>query len=73
MVVHVRDEEDLMTEPRYERCAICDDFTGRVGRAEDSIYCEVFRAMDGYEVGDEIGPLCEECYTCLRKGGYIDD
>ena len=40
-----------MASDRVERCAVCDEPTGRAGLHEDSLYLE-----DGY------GPLCEACY-----------
>lgn len=46
----------------YEVCCKCGAATGRAGRADDSIYIE-------YN-GDEIGPLCEDCYKPFQE---IDD
>lgn len=40
---------------REERCANCDDPTGRAGRGDDSLYVQ---RIDGRE----IGPLCPDCY-----------
>ena len=42
-----------------EYCCECDNPTGRAGRAEDSIYAEYMMG------GDEIGPLCWNCYDEL--------
>lgn len=39
-----------------ERCSLCDEFTGRAGRGEDSIYLE-----------DDTGPFCEECSDGLKN------
>lgn len=39
-----------------ERCVICDEPTGRAGRADDSIYCP--------ECNN--GPFCESC--CYENG-----
>ena len=57
----------LMTEPQYEHCSICDDLTGRAGRADDSLYAE---RLDGT---GEVGPLCYECFQQLVEAGVIDD
>lgn len=35
----------------YERCFLCDEPTGRAGRADDSLYDE-----------DGLGPYCEGCW-----------
>jgi hypothetical protein len=35
-----------------ERCVECDEPTGRAGRDDDSLYCDVCGA----------GPFCEKCY-----------
>lgn len=50
-----------------ERCCECDDPTGRAGRGDDSIYAEVVAT------GDEIGPLCSECFNRLESEGKIHD
>ena len=50
-----------------EYCCECDSPTGRAGRGEDSIYAEF---MIG---GDEIGPLCWECYQSLIHAKIIKD
>lgn len=49
-----------MTEKRYEYCWICDDLTGRAGRADGSLYCEI--CEEGDLDGNEHGPFCEECW-----------
>ena len=36
--------------PWVELCWLCDEPTGRAGKAEDSLYRE------------EVGPYCEECW-----------
>ena len=41
-----------MTEPREERCCLCDDATGKVRKSDNSIYMT-------------IGPLCKECIDDL--------
>ena len=38
---------------RIERCFLCDDATGRAGKAEDSLY------------NDDDGPFCLACYTIV--------
>ena len=38
----------------FERCTHCNDFTGRGGVTEDSLYLK------------ESGPLCENCYEAKR-------
>jgi len=48
-----------------EYCCECDNSTGRAGRGEDSIYAEY---MIG---GDEVGPLCFECYDELISAKII--
>lgn len=55
-----------MSEQRIERCCLCDDPTGRVGRADDSIYVDAGKA--------ELGPLCPECYRGLAESfaNYVD-
>jgi hypothetical protein len=35
---------------RYEHCFVCDDLTGKAGRADDSLYI------------NSVGPFCENCY-----------
>lgn len=50
----------------YEYCCICGNPTGRAGRGEDSIYAT--RLLDG----DEIGPLCEDCYAELKEAESIE-
>jgi hypothetical protein len=44
-----------------ERCCLCDELTGRAGRADDSLYLDTPSA--------ELGPLCEECYGALDRSG----
>jgi len=46
--------------PPLEYCQLCNSETGRAGRSDDSIYLEIPH-------GDEIGPLCEECYSAFGK------
>jgi hypothetical protein len=42
----------------YEHCCVCDDLTGRAGRADDSRYCE---QCD--DIGQlPYGPFCDECF-----------
>ena len=43
---------------KIERCAECDEPTGRAGRSDDSIY------LEGWD-GVERGPLCETCRELL--------
>ena len=50
-----------------EYCCECDNPTGNAGRGEDSIYAELM--VDG----DEIGPLCRECYDELLATKIIID
>ena len=38
-------------ETTLEKCVLCDEPTGRAGKGEDSLYCEVC----------EKGPLCSGC------------
>ncbi|KKN11030.1 hypothetical protein LCGC14_1030590 [marine sediment metagenome] len=42
-----------MSDERCERCGVCDELTGRAGRIEDSLYCDLCEA----------GPFCESCWT----------
>ena len=48
-----------------EYCCECDNPTGRAGRGEDSIFAEFIIG------GDEIGPLCWECYNKLLAAKMI--
>lgn len=48
-----------------ERCCECDEPTERAGRGDGSIYAE------NAKTGDEIGPLCSECYDRLCAEGVI--
>ena len=65
-------------EPRpCEYCTFCNNETGRAGAGDGSIYVEAVlpfsidsRAVD---VGEEIGPLCEECFGALRQLMVIED
>ncbi len=53
-----------------EECYVCGKYTGRAGRADDSIYCEC-----------GAGPFCEECWDghwCLEREAtesmpFVDD
>lgn len=49
----------------YETCVICDCETGRAGRADDSIYETLSKDLPelNLKAGDEIGPLCSDCYV----------
>ncbi len=42
-----------------EMCVVCDDPTGRAGRGEDSIYCDVCEVVG---VNILCGPFCADCY-----------
>jgi len=49
-----------------EYCSECGDTTGRAGAGEDSIYVTLARDWHKpsgaiWPVGEEVGPLCEEC------------
>jgi hypothetical protein len=57
---------------RLETCVQCYEPTGRAGRSDDSIYCELLTDYEGQEIGDEIGPLCVACYRRLRELGIVD-
>jgi len=49
---------------RAERCAECDQATGRAGASDDSLYCDQCEA----------GPLCQECYDshkCESTRRYV--
>ena len=35
-----------------ERCCSCDEYTGRAGKGEDSLYCDEH----------DSGPYCEDCW-----------
>jgi len=48
-----------------EYCCECDNPTGNAGRGEDSIYADFLIG------GDEIGPLCWECYENLVAAKII--
>jgi hypothetical protein len=63
-----------------ELCCVCDDETGRAGRGEDSIFREVLKTScelfhDGRQlcqnVGDEVGPLCENCDAAMTELGFF--
>lgn len=64
-----------------ERCCMCDDPTGKAGRSDDSIYKECVHAFqaqpnpDGATIlpGEEVGPLCGECYEKLMSHGFIEE
>ena len=51
-------------ERPLEHCCLCDDLTGRAGRADDSLYLETPTA--------ELGPLCEACWGALRRDDLED-
>ena len=60
-----------------EICCLCGCPTERAGRADDSIYSDVvlsFR-IDSltFEPGNEVGPLCVECWQALNQLMVIDD
>jgi len=59
-----------------EECQICSEYTGRAGRADDSIYWTLVAAFTtfgfGLEVGDEVGPLCEDCNRSLERLGLVE-
>ena len=50
MAAALAGEEATVRE--IERCVECDEPTGRAGRDDDSMYCDVCGA----------GPFCEGCY-----------
>ena len=64
-----------------EICCICEDPTGRAGRGEDSIYCDMKENFELYDCpfkpflesmkGKELGPVCEDCYGELIDNGLI--
>lgn len=54
-----------------ERCYICDEPTGRAGRCDDSIFVEIIKER-GFDLGEEVGPLCEECCNDLTHEGVIE-
>lgn len=42
---------------RFEHCCNCGDKTGKSGKGDDSLYCEVCGK----------GPFCEDCwYICMN-------
>jgi hypothetical protein len=68
--------------PSLEYCCLCDSTTGRAGRGEDSIYrevvkteCEFFNAGNPVcqNVGDDVGPLCEDCSAEMTRLGFFED
>ena len=46
-----------MTDKTIETCCVCDEPTGRAGRADDSLYCDEC----------DVGPFCEECWDDHHK------
>ena len=66
-----------MSDLPLEHCRLCDEPTGRAGRGDDSIYCELLNhiVLGGvpYDSGDEIGPLCSGCKDTLVADGEIVD
>lgn len=65
-----------MTNPEVELCCLCDEPTGKSGKGEDSIYriLAIDWCFDGCmdEMGDEIGPLCEECNHKLEDKEVLE-
>jgi len=56
-----------------ERCCLCDAPTGRSGKGEDSIYRVLAFDWCMDKMGDEIGPLCEDCNRKLENEGIIEE
>ena len=64
---------DIMGK-ELERCLICEEPTGRAGRAEDSLYPTLICSYSPFVLryGDEVGPLCGDCYNAFGRLGFID-
>lgn len=56
----------MTNQPPIEYCVICDDPTGRAGRAEDSLYIQ-------HADESETGPLCEGCYEDAKAMADAED
>ena len=53
---------------RYEEiCDVCGEPTGNAGRGDDSVYIELTTDYFGYKEGEELGPLCGECYDAFDR------
>lgn len=48
-----------------EYCIICGEPTGRAGKDDDSIYVELKKKYNIYDIGEIIGGLCEECNKAI--------
>ena len=57
----------------YEYCLICDERTGRAGRADDSIFLTLMTNFALYVRGDDIGPLCEDCRNAFVQLKLAED
>jgi len=55
-----------------ETCTLCDAETGRAGIYEDSMYPVLAGDFFRSKKGDNVGPVCEECYSALDQLDLID-
>jgi hypothetical protein len=51
---------------REEICVFCNETTGKAGHGDGSIYCLLLGDFELYYRGEEVGPLCPECYHGLQ-------
>lgn len=52
---------------KKEYCFLCGGETEKAGCNDDSIFVYLQKAIDTKKIGDEIGPLCNECYDALLQ------
>lgn len=67
----------IKPELELETCVICDNNTDKAGKQDDSLYStwNITAQIKNLETnkGEEIGPLCMGCYSCLDAIGLLED